>query len=403
MNSLPPDEFAYDAEKFVDRKELIDRVEQKVLALKRGEPVSKRTVVFLGVRGSGKTWLIQKLVERLRALDPPIVLCFALSDYTGDTSEEGVSKILRSASAQIAQARGATSDARGTPVDSGTLSRWLVEEAKQLPQNRPLVVLVDGIDEGSSEFLEVLETYFLAPLAREPRTLVVLAGRTRDPRPERGYTWRSPELRFHSEDYDLVPFDEKWTTEQLQKQRPHAVMAMSKIIEAGGGHPLSNFVLGGAVGGQPPDWTPDKAAALKQCAEVLLETVADEKTRSYFWALCVLRAIDEYRMADLLAVYFDRDVSSWGLLDRRRIRDEMLRPRLLKWAQDKGGYVMDDAVRIALENALREGQRELWAELHRAAHKLYTDWMNRYVKTRDHWHNEADYHAQRLQEAGCSL
>jgi hypothetical protein len=261
---------------------------------------------------------------------------------------------------------------------------------------------VDGIDEGSSDLLEALETYFLAPLAKEPRTLVVLAGRTKDPKPEKGYTWKSPELKLHSEEYDLEPFDVQNTQAQLEKQCPGAESVAPKIVEAGGGHPLSNRILGGAVGGKPPDWT-DKAAALKQCAEVLLEPVEDVETRHYFWALCVLHALDEWRMPRLLAAYYGNDVSAWVAPECRRIRDKMLRPRLIKWAADKGGYVMDDAVRIALENALREGQFDLWVKLHRAAHQLYADWMGQYVKTRDRWKDEANYHARRLQEANIQL
>jgi hypothetical protein len=385
----------YDGARFVDREDLIEVALVKARKLLCGEPVDKRTVAFFGPRGSGKSWLLEKLYdcfqeEEFRSL---LVLRVILRDPATQKLLT-VDQILHQAVQQIAVIRTSTPAGHNATAGLYELSTRLLEEVKPWLEQHPLVLLVDSVDEAPPDLLQGLETYLLAPLVKEPQILVVLAGRTRDPRPEGGYTWKSPELKLYSEEYDLPPFDEGLTRAQLEKLRdlyPDALQATAQIVQEGGGYPLSNALLASEVAGRPPEWK-DKAAALKKCADALLEGVESDETKGYFWALCVLRVFFEDNMPPLLAVYFGKDPSAWPFRKCREIREEMVRTRLARWDEGRNGFVIDEAVRTALENALREGQPELWARLHEAACKLYTQWVATYPRAADRWKPEADYH-----------
>ncbi|MBM4430021.1 MAG: ATP-binding protein, partial [Chloroflexi bacterium] len=263
---------SYDKDRFVDREYEIELVLSKAPALLRGELLHNRTVAFYGPRGSGKSWLLAELSRRLRApeLASLVLLPMDLRSYAGEHPIFAVEKLLHWATEQIGIASGMTPTGEHRLGSLGEQSYWLCGDIKRT--KRPVAILVDDIDAVSPDFLRELESYFLAPLVKLPGILIVLAGRTRDPRPGEGYTWKSPELKLYSVECDLGPFDEQYTKDQLARQRPEAAPAAVEIREAGGGYPLSNWILGGQVAGQPPAWQ-DKAAALKACADALLGNV----------------------------------------------------------------------------------------------------------------------------------
>ncbi len=174
------------------------------------------------------------------------------------------------------------------------------------------------------------------------------------------------------------------TREQLARLASlgFSLAAAPEVWKEGNGYPLSNAVLAEYLEGDPPRWR-DKAKALQECADLLLEHV-DPALREYFRALCVLRSFDELRMTPLLAVWFGRPVEHWNYQCCRRIREDMMATRLVRWDGTRG-FVMDEAVRAVLENALRESQPEKWRALHRAAYDLFTDWASRYPTARERW------------------
>lgn len=404
--NIPP----YDEQYFVDRKEEKDLVLDKARQLLKGETVQRRTTAFYGPRGSGKSWLICRLHQTLQdeeefegvtslylVLGRPnttqeqITCYYTLQGFDNTTEQhpETVKEILEWVCDQL-----------GNPITAEGLdeaSAQIVERFQQM--GCPLVILVDGVDEVHPSFLEPFEAYLLAPLVKEPEVLLILGGRTRDPRPGGGYTWKMPEIKLYSDEHHLLPFDEEWTRKQLDRlseNYPIVPEAAFETREAGGGYPFSNVVLAQHLAGIPPQWR-NKGAALQECASTLLETV-DKKLREYFWALCVLRGFDEDRMPALLATWFEDDESAWDYQRCRRIREDMVATRLARWERERG-YVMDEAVRKPLENALKENQPQRWEALHEAAHKLYTEWVNRYPSAKGRWQPEADYHAKQLR--GC--
>ena len=398
----------YDVKYFVDREELLTQVLDKVRALRKGEPVRKRTTAFYGPRGSGKSWLIRELYQRIRDKFEDAVhllyLSFCADDAAGDAVHLHVQPADADASPEptCGAVLARCCEMVGFPLDPGLpldeLSARLVGWC-QAHRGRPLLILVDGIDELPPDFLRLLESYLLAPLVVEPNVLLVLGGRTRDPRPGSGYVWKTPEIKLYADEHTLEPFDEGWTQKQLERLKddyPVDPAAAPKVVEVGGGYPLSNVVLAQHVTGSPPDWRV-QPEGLRECAEELLESVAD--LRQYFQALCVLRAFDEDRMAPLLATWFSDDPAKWDYQRCRRIREDMVATRLVRWRGGQG-YVMDEAVRTVLENALREAESERWRVLHQAACDLYTCWVEQYPTARERWQPEAEYHQGRLQGEG---
>ena len=403
MGNIPP----YYKRYFVDRDKEKDLVLDKARQLLRGETVQKRTTAFYGPRGSGKSWLICRLHQTLQdekefedvvslylALGKPnttqeqIECYYTLQGFADATDRhpEVVKEILEWVCDQL-----------GNPITVEGLDEASAQIVEHFQQMRcPLVILVDGVDEVPPSFLEPFEAYLLAPLVKEPEVLLILGGRTRDPRPGGGYTWKMPEIKLYSDELHLLPFDEEWTRKQLDRlseNYPVIPEAAFETREAGGGYPFSNVVLAQHLKGNPPQWR-NKGAALRECADTLLEPV-DEKLREYFQSLCVLRGFDEDRMPALLASWFGDDESTWDYQRCRRIREDMVATRLARWEREHG-YVMDEAVRKPLENALKENQPQRWEALHEAAHELYTGWVNRYPSAEERWQPEADHHAEQL-------
>jgi hypothetical protein len=398
MERLP---LVYNDPYFVDREEALAVVLDKARALLRGEPVRNRTTTYYGPRGSGKSWLLRELHHRLQNSaefqNQVTSLFIALGPATAGVPSDGryvpadakaeeqpseaISELLENAVAKLGL---------GTPPSPSVdrLGSLIVEGCRR--QGCPIVVLVDGVDEMPPEFLRELENHFLAPLSLEPYILIVLGGRIRDPRK---YAWKMPELRLYADEVWLEPFAEDDTREQLARLSSLGLSpkAAPEVQKAGNGYPLSNVVLATYLEGDPPQWR-DKGAALRECADLLLENVTPP-LRDYFRALCVLRSFDEMRMPPLLAVWFRRPLEHWDYQCCRRIREDMVATRLARWGESQG-FVMDEAVRVMLENDLRENEPQRWRALHRAAYDLFTDWANRYPTAKDRWMPEAEYHQQ---------
>ena len=397
--SRPP--LVYANRYFVDREEALAVVLDKVRALLRKEPVRNRTTTYYGPRGSGKSWLLRELHHRLKKTEEfkskVTPLFIALGPAKAGIPSDGfhvpaderaerwplltIGDLMENAVAKLGL---------GTPPSTSVdrLGSWIVGGCRR--QGRPVVVLVDGVDEMPPQFLRELENHFLAPLSLEPYILIVLGGRIRDPRK---YAWKMPELRLYADEVWLEPFAEDDTREQLARLSSLGLSpkAAPEVQKAGNGYPLSNVVLATHLEGDPPQWR-DKGAALRECADLLLENM-NPPLRDYFRALCVLRSFDEMRMPPLLAEWFGKPVEEWDYQRCRRIREDMVATRLARWGESQG-FVMDEAVRVVLENDLRENEPQRWRALHQAAYDLFTDWANRYPTAKDRWMPEAEYHRQ---------
>jgi len=345
MSAVPSP--AYAPGLFVNRDEEIERVLRKVERLLENlAPIPPHTA-FHGPRGSGKSWLLHRLRDVLtQQFGNRITLLFFSLDPSDPAPAEPV---LREACHEL----GLPTPPAATLDD---LNCWLVDLCQKHP--RPIVIIVDELDKVEPEPLKTLENYFILPLCRIPRLLLVLGSRVPRPRGRLG----DVELKRRTENVELSPFDEARTREQIAALGYDANLA-PYILAIGGGYPMSNAIL--AAG-----WTTDPGKALQDCAGALLDGV-DGYLRPYFWALCPLDSIDVDRMAPLLAEYFGDPLENWDRQRCHRILMDMVSTRLVQWGRwTSSGYGMDPAVRQVLRSAMQRNQPVLWGNLSRIASTL---------------------------------
>jgi len=382
MESIP---LLYAEEKFVGRKQQTDKVMLAIKKLIEDTPIEKRTIVFMGERGIGKSWLLQHLSFRIKEEYKNVILFkFDLKKYEKSDHILAVLEILK-------EFRGSfdglnRESVGGTPAEA---SRQTLEDIREQIKKRILIVLVDHVYEADWKLLAGLEDYFLGPLAIEPNTLIILSGRGRE------YPWKTPELRLKAEFEHLEPLDEKDTEEQLQKQiSGDAVKRAKNIYTTTGGNPLGNYLLGKET---------DPKDGLNAIINANLETIPDsarrQRVREYLEALCVLRAFDEERIPIMLAAYSpeDKRYANWKYADSRQVRDELVQGSFARWDENKGGFVIDDVLRKSLESYVRRVKPEAWVRLQAKALTLYDDWSKKYSKAKGLWTQEMNYHSAALQ------
>jgi len=383
MTQRPIGLLKYSFDKFINRQEEIEKVMKKANALMQGSPAdNKRTIIFAGERGTGKTWLLDHLQKIIRSSFPAAtVFKFDLSGYADRDPTWAVLDILKRLNAMTEKQ---DAELGTSPAD---MSRNLMHKIQPLLRKKGLFLLVDHVYESDWKLLAALEEYLLGPLAVEPRVLIVMAGRGRP------YPWKRPELRLKAEFVDLKPFpDVATTTEQLKCQQEQALARAAEIHNLSGGNPLANFLLAAQD---------NTAAALDQVVDGMLDTVPKEhrqRVRKQLEALSVLRAFDEERIPTMLATYYNEDQRlKWSYAQSRGVREELVKWAFAHWDADRGGYVLDELTRKLLERYLQIAQPDRWKRLQQTASKLYGEWAHDYPRTRERWQQEVRYHDQQLQ------
>lgn len=366
---------SYSPDKFVDREKELRQLDSM---LGSGE---KRAVVFRGERGVGKSWLPAHWEWRLRKRKDLQVLRLDLKEYMGKDPGWAVADIIRRISEKI----GAAGEPLG--ADLADMSRTLLRHVRSLKKR--LILILDHVYESDWTLLSSLEEYLLAPLIAEPRVFIVLTGRGR------WYPWRTPDLSLRAGQVVVKPLpDEAETREQLEKQAPQGLQRAGEIHRLTGGNPLANYLLAAE---------PQPAQVSEAVIESLLEPVPEEYRQTvwqYLEPLCVLRAFDEDRIPEMMAVYTgDPSYRDWTYAQARQVRDELIRWALAQWDAEEKAYVLDRIVRQLMELHLKQNQPQKWVALHQAAAQLYERWAREYPATASRWEEEKQYHQNRLKEA----
>ncbi len=333
-------------------------------------PEQQRVVKFNAERGMGKSWLLQEAAWRLQGEDRIVASYLDLGKYVGQLPEHSIRNIVE-----------ALGHISSTPSLKDATDR-LVLDLDSHPETL-VVVLVDHIDEADKDFLDMLDSRCLSLLTTRPNALLVLVERGR------GHNWITLALRHASA--RLQRFAPDHTHEQLQRQVPGAAGFVTEIQQRSNGIPLANLLFGQEIVAGPTNPAPD-------VIEALLGRAAPYRRR--FEALCVLRAFDELRMQVMFTEYLNAlgDLA-WDIEACVVARKELVSTDLVHWNGDKRGYVIDAALRPILENALRAKEEAQWRRLHLRAYRLYTEWAERYSRSREEWVAEAAYHADVLQQS----
>ncbi len=375
----------YSAENFVNREKETKLVKRKAETLARGVTLDERTVVFVGQRGAGKSWLMLHLQVMIAGISGIISSLVDLKDYAGDRPEVAVAEILKDLSQKLFK------HSLAKELDLSEMNREFMSHFRT--RSQPLVLLVDTVFESDWQLLALLENYLLGPLAIERNVFIVMTGRGHP------YPWKTPELRLRAEFVDLDGFDIGHTKSQLERQNPENADQFQKIFILSQGNPLANYMLAAQ-----PDAPP---VALNQTINELLQVVPAEEReniRAYLEALCLLSVFDEEQVPAMLAAYYgDKSYQQWKPAQARQVREKIVKWSFAHWDEDKKGYVVDSTLLNLLKNYLMtESQQPKWRALHCAAYFLYKDWAKKYTRTGSRWLAEADYHRSQLTERGFS-
>ncbi|MCL5994866.1 MAG: ATP-binding protein [Chloroflexi bacterium] len=419
MNTPPVSIPGYAPETFVNREAEIERVRQAIRVIragngdtrglsaegKEGAPI-RRTIIFQGIRGAGKTWLalhikrfiakeFQEATAVLVRLDPRLDGLFEIVPgwerecVANPGRKEAAAAILRWLVNELKP--GADADA-----SEADLANWLAQRvAGRFESPKVFVLVVDSVYEADWNLLESLEHLVLGPLAQIKRTLIVMTGRGKP------YPWESPYLRVNAHFMDLQPFDEQHIALQTKAQAPESQVSPNVIKQLGGGIPLTNYLLA---------LNPDD---LNGALENLLEFVPlgrRRRIRRYLEALCILA--DGFREEEMVRLLIERfkgvgefaelyaklmHSQQAALRVARDVRDELLQYSLVNWKE--GRFRLDEALRHVTETYLKRDQPKTWIGLRQCALEVNQQWADRFPQYREFYERRAREHQLALEGA----
>jgi hypothetical protein len=374
----PPTQYA--TKFFVNRESEIAFVRHKLEQVLEGQIIEKRTTIFTGEHGMGKSWLLHQLQTNLTS--PQVVACyFNLEDYFKQGKHEQAAQQL---CGDIWQALFQTPMLSCASLEQAT--RSLIKSVKEqiLPQ-QVLLLLIDTVYEAPPAFLALLDDHVLSSFAIEPKVLLVLGGRGRE------YVFQAPELRLRADFITLQPFDQPITLAQLQCQLPDKAGNTDQVYAITRGNPKANGLL--AASDNAP-------AALSPLIDEMLapiELTNRALIRTYLEVLAVPRRFDYSHVPHLLSAYHeDETYKQWSRRQVRNIFNDLLDPGLIFWNTSLLSYTIHDSTRNLLLQHLMATQVDRWRRLHLACVDLYQTWINSKSRNLAQWQVELEHHTGEL-------
>lgn len=384
----------YSNELFVAREEEI-KIVMDIIGETRSGQAQKRTVTFIGERGIGKSWLLRRLYEVIgqKFKENVMIFTFDLEQYAAETPTSAVADILTRFRREVIGLQG------NFGASLAEMNRTVIDELHTRLDSRSLLILADSVYESGWELLGMLEEYFLGPLAIEPRTVIIMAGRGR------AYPWRTPELGTRAIFRSLEPFDTDTTLEQLERITVHDKQHVRMELNQQSVERLWNYSKGNPLVNSRLAMDPNPEQALDEAIKDMLSIVEPrdrDDVRRYLEALCVLQSFKEDRIPQMLTAYEPgQDYSAWGYAESRKVRELLTRYAFARWDEDKNGYVISDTPREQVELYLKSKRDKTeWKNLQCAAYALYSQWAQKYQRAQRLWLDEAQYHASQLEGAG---
>ncbi len=384
LNAIP-----YQNELFINREAQISQI---MLAIQRPLPDKACVLALVGPRGSGKTWLMDHLRNKLK--DDKRVKCARL-DFEplrqGNHGDAFARAVLGEFAREVEAQAGNISSGEQVPL--ARWGEWLIQDVRRITQEHTLVVFMDSVYETPDEDLKALEEAFLGALGFEGKVIIIMAGYGAFP------LWQARELA-RARVIELGPFELSDLETLIQKK--HADLPPKTVTEKAhtlyewtGGYPLAAGRLLDVI---PAETVADqgtiKASLLKVLAHTLkplvdqhFSQIALESFLQDYMVLAVLRAFDEDRLSALMAC----DSARASLL-----MDQLLSSNLVVYKKEQRGYVLDPGIRYLWDRLARTRWQEKWEELHKRAVELYTQWAGQYRATASFWEEEAAYHLEQL-------
>jgi hypothetical protein len=253
-----------------------------------------------------------------------------------------------------------------------------------------LLLVLDSVAEADDELIKALEDYLIGGLVQVARVAFVMTARheaTSSP-------WTASQLRNNVQILPLQAFDEETTALQIGKTDRES----RNIVEIGGGHPATNYLLSQATDAEELS----SAKLLNMAIDVLLSVIDTEdrtRVRQYLEALCPLEGIEEDLIPLMLNAYTGGLSYNLRAEQVRGVRDLLLSTKLVRW-NDESLLIIDESVRRLLVNMLRLHDEERWLRLHRQAYCRYKAIAQAATRHRVYFTRRAEPHASMLRETG---
>ena len=368
---MTQDNLIFKRQAFVGRKKEVERVREILQQIKEGSASQQpKSIVFQGEMGIGKSWLLRYLYNDFIAdIDLKTVYC-DLKQYAGQDPPQAVMEIIKLFIPE--------DDSVASVESLAQASLAVMEKIQDTLKDKLLVIVADHVYESDWKLLSELENHLFGPVAIEPRTFFILAGRGRE------YPWKTPELRLRAEFIDLQPFTKEETKNQMKNISAAAERNYEATYEISKGVPLLNFLL-----------TEKSKEKFEQAINYTLETVAHserKQIRSYLEALSVLRYFDEERIPVMLKAYDPNNKIGNEYAEASKVRDELVRASFAHWDDEKGGFVMDKSLQGVLGTYLELYDNPRWTKLHHEAAALYQAWKLQYRTASKYWEEEIKHH-----------
>jgi hypothetical protein len=371
--SNPP---SYNESLFENRESEVEAVTQRIASLLQGRTVTKRTLIFTGDRGKGKTWLslhLHRTVLPEKAGVTSLLYLFDRTIGTTDSEKHNTEWTMNSAAEteptaivdRLVRWTAQRLDALN-PEDAYDWERtqWIVDKVRQ-QQQKVFVFLLDSISETQKELTETLEKRLLRPLTSLPNTIFVMTGRPPLP------MWVSPDLRVNVALIDLEQFPNEKLKLLIAKQVPNAEQLIDQVIRLSNGNPGLARRLAERLADEQ-----GLESVLNEVLDDVLSMYGNPKdkqnARRAAEALCVLQpGFREEEIQLLMATRIGVQEDEYAIRNAREIRDLLMDKRLLSWDKEAGGYRLDDTVRILSAEYLSRCNRSLWISLHKSAAEYY--------------------------------
>lgn len=418
----------YNQKDFVNREYELRQIQRKVDEGLMGYPITQPVIHLWGLRGVGKTWLLNHLMAKYRFVAGPKngkegTLCL-LADFRAIELRLSawepvrITRLLESLVRQIeAQLGDKLSEVAADALaefkaerqrlidhdrdrDVNVLTERLVELLVRLSRHFVPLLLFDTVEKLDEDGFFWLESHVIEPIARTNGAIVVIVGRKEIPR------WREFGVRQRLVVWELRPFSREGTSEQLTQlwksrsfdqkegieqliQREYGRLSDS-VFFFSAGHPYINQVLGEAlielsrhqlpVSNLEETYRKEIATLLEALETRFLDEVDSEAHRRVLQILSTLRKFNIESARYMLGKLLDDRYERWPDAYFLRLFEDLEATNLVWWNSDLRGYVVAPPLRrlIELHLLIREDPPEHFTRRHATALKLYSQWMRRF-------------------------
>ncbi|MEA3396458.1 MAG: ATP-binding protein [Chloroflexota bacterium] len=391
----PPERARYEHGYFVARQRELQQFQWRVEEGLASYPITLPVVHIWGIRGIGKSWLLQEIQQRYKFAEVPEAgkkdtTCALIDFYRTRFSRweplaiaNFLESILQSIREQLGEQWNVISkesQAFQTELESmraaegdraaSALAEYFVACIKRLGETFVPLLLFDSTEVLSDDDFSWLESHLIEPLSRTDRVIIVVAGRKEIPR------WREFGVRQRLKVLELQPFSEEATQEQLKK-RGYDQKLGEVVHSLSFGLPYANQILGESLYTLKPTKNFEevhRAEVLALLGEVegeLLRGIRSEDQRNILRTLSTLRKFNIESARELLVQSLGKKYQGKSDIHYLRLFEDLQDTNLVWWSTGQRGYVVGYPLRRIIDLRMQKGDLPTFRRRHAAAQKFY--------------------------------